>query len=146
MAFMQKQVVEVVYEVAVHLGDNEWGSDLMMRVAAGVMGSPAYAGKEPLVVTVHEHAGWWLQFAMVDGHLTIVGTANDRARFAGPGENFRLRCEKARTESSMRSRRKASSGGRVVMPPAMPRARATRPGRSDSRMGRRRCMTEGARS
>ncbi len=68
-----------VYRVYIHLGRDEWGNELMQNLAA------AYAqqhAERPIIVTVHEHAGWFLSFlygatGIRDG--TICGTANDDA-------------------------------------------------------------------
>jgi len=69
----------MVYRVYVHLAANEWGNELMQRIA------DEYAGQSdnrPLIVSVHEHAGWHLSYlygapGIQDG--TICGTANDAA-------------------------------------------------------------------
>lgn len=41
------------------------------------------------VVHVQEHGGWWLEFAVINGRMRVIGTANDRARF--PEEVAELR-------------------------------------------------------
>lgn len=51
----------------------------MRKVAEEIFNDPAYKDKQPLTVQVYEHAGWWLQYAMIDGEAVVVGTANDAA-------------------------------------------------------------------
>lgn len=64
----------------IHLADDEWGNETMLRVAL------EYFGEHPDVafVEVYEHAGWYLGFRR-DG--TIWSTANDMARPKGPYPN-----------------------------------------------------------
>ena len=67
------------YRTYVHLAANEWGNELMRRIA------DQYAGqtdKRPLIVSAHEHGGWHLSYlygapGIADG--TVCGTANDAA-------------------------------------------------------------------
>lgn len=64
--------------VYIFLASDEWGNELMRRVADEY----AKTAKRPLIVCVHEHAGWFLSFlygapGIEDG--TICGTANDGA-------------------------------------------------------------------
>jgi hypothetical protein len=65
-----------VYHVWINLADHEWGNELMREVADAYFAS--HPTLDPLVVEVHEHAGWFLQFARCG---TVVGTANDGCRF-----------------------------------------------------------------
>ena len=70
----------VVYRAFIHLGDKEWGNGLMRTVAQ--IYSEEHSDKRPLIVTVHEHAGWFLSFlygAPGISNGTICGTANDDA-------------------------------------------------------------------
>ena len=65
----------------VHLGENEWGNETMERVA-NEMADSRFADVRPLLLTVYEHGGWFLQFFYDDRHRALcVGTANDCARF-----------------------------------------------------------------
>ena len=68
----------------VYLGDREWGNELMSKVARETLES--HPDKPWLMVTVHEHGGWWLSYAYKAhqreaGRLKviIVATANDTA-------------------------------------------------------------------
>jgi len=70
----------VVYRAYIQLGSKEWGNGLMQTVAQ--VYADEHVDKRPLIVTVHEHAGWFLSFlygarGISDG--TICGTANDDA-------------------------------------------------------------------
>jgi hypothetical protein len=70
----------VVYRAYIYLADDEWGNGLMDTVAK--VYAEEHADKRPLIVTVHEHAGWFLSYlygapGISDG--TICGTANDDA-------------------------------------------------------------------
>jgi hypothetical protein len=70
----------VIYRAYIHLADDEWGNGLMQTVAQ--VYAEQHADKRPLIITVHEHAGWFLSFlygapGISDG--TICGTANDDA-------------------------------------------------------------------
>ena len=70
----------VVYRAYIHLGGDEWGNELMCEVADAY--AAEHADKRPLIVTVHEHAGWFLSFlygAPGIANGTICGTANDDA-------------------------------------------------------------------
>ena len=70
------------YRVYIHLAAHEWGNGLMRHVADRYA---AQCDKRPLIVGVHEHAGWFLSYlygapAIDDG--TVCGTANDAASLA----------------------------------------------------------------
>ena len=70
----------IVYRAYIHLASDEWGNGLMPMVAN--IYAEQHADKRPLIVTVHEHAGWFLSYlygapGITDG--TICGTANDDA-------------------------------------------------------------------
>ena len=74
-----------VYRVFIHLGSDEWGNDLMGLVADDY--AAEHPDLRPLIVSVHEHAGWHLSFlygasGISDG--TICGTANDAAVLTQP--------------------------------------------------------------
>jgi hypothetical protein len=69
-----------VYRAYIHMADDEWGNGLMQAVAQ--VYAEEHADKRPLIVTVHEHTGWFLSFlygapGISDG--TICATANDDA-------------------------------------------------------------------
>jgi len=68
------------FRVFIHLGANEWGNDLMGLIADDY--AAEHPDLRPLIVSVHEHAGWHLSYlygaaGIADG--TICGTANDAA-------------------------------------------------------------------
>ncbi len=70
----------IVYRAYIHLGNNEWGNELMQKVAEAY--AAERAEKRILVVEVLEHAGWFLSFlygapGIRDG--AVCGTANDLA-------------------------------------------------------------------
>lgn len=67
------------YRACIHLGAKEWGNELMQTLAHDYAADHA---ERPLIVSVHEHAGWHLSYlygaaGIADG--TICGTANDTA-------------------------------------------------------------------
>jgi hypothetical protein len=69
-----------VYRVFIHLGESDWGNDLMGLLADDY--AAEHPDLRPLVVSVHEHAGWHLSYlygaaGIADG--TICDTANDAA-------------------------------------------------------------------
>lgn len=67
-----------VHTLYVRMADNEWGTTHPMeKIAAEQFRLNRHV--ENLVVNVQEHAGWYLQYAIVDGRQVIVGTANDAA-------------------------------------------------------------------
>lgn len=88
----------LVYCVTVFLASNEWGNDLMQKVAEEVFGDPQYADKQPLVVLVNEHAGWFLNYALIDGVVTTIGSANDSAVYTGAKQQFREKIRGAKWE------------------------------------------------
>lgn len=75
-----------VRSVRIFLADDEW-SDVMSRVAQNFI--EKNYGETPLVVTVHEHGGWFLSYAMVDGNLEIVSSANGKAIYSDKVQAFR---------------------------------------------------------
>lgn len=67
---------------SIHLAHGEWGNEKMQQVAREALAS----NPELFLVTVNEHAGWFLEFARHPDNpedLITVGTANDYARFDG---------------------------------------------------------------
>jgi len=77
-----------VYRVFIYLGANEWGNDVTRRVA------DEYAEQlenRPLMVSVHEHAGWHLSYLYGAPDIdngTICGTANDGATLSQAVQDF----------------------------------------------------------
>ena len=69
---MSKVTIQIV-----HMSDSEWSSQangrLMDRIAEAVL----LGENPPDIVEVHEHGGWFLQYAMLGQELTIVGSANE---------------------------------------------------------------------
>jgi hypothetical protein len=66
-----------VYRAYVYLANDEWGNDTMRRIADEYS---RHHAERPLVVEIHEHAGWFLAYlygaaGIDDG--TVCGTAND---------------------------------------------------------------------
>ncbi len=81
--------IETVYEVWVHLKNEECGNILMQKVAEETLNDPKYADKQPLLVFVVEHGGWWLAYTLIDNEMTCVGSANDRAQWHGNAKEWR---------------------------------------------------------
>jgi len=79
------------HKLLIHLADDEWGNELMARLAAEALANPSYAAFQPLVVSVYEHAGWWLEFTLLEGCTAVVASANDGAEFHGAAQAFRER-------------------------------------------------------
>ena len=50
----------VVYHAYIHMGRDEWGNELMRKVADAY--ADKHADNRPLIVSVHEHADWHLSF------------------------------------------------------------------------------------
>ncbi len=97
----------------IFLADNEWGSELMEKVAKERLTQmkDEYPG-DICIVTVYEHAGWFLSYAFIDGYsdnMRVVGTANDGARFDGPVDAFRQKYWPARHTSLPEIRREVSN-------------------------------------
>lgn len=73
--------------LTVHLAGNEWGNATMLRLATEALTSRKRpAGIE--VVTVFEHGGWWLEYALVNGAVCVVNSANGGARFSPDVEKW----------------------------------------------------------
>lgn len=71
----------MVYYQPVYMAENEYDRGrLMDKIAESILAAPENEGKT-MIVCVHEHAGWFLDYAMVDGMPRIVGTANDQVAF-----------------------------------------------------------------
>jgi hypothetical protein len=96
-----------VYALYIHLADNEWGNATMDELAREALEDPKHPDKQPLVVTVHEHAGWFLCYAKLDGEILVVGSANDGAAYYGKVAEFRARVRSARWENIGSIRRPA---------------------------------------
>ena len=73
-------------EQLVHLADNEWGNELMLKVATELLDQ--HRDDPYYFVTVYEHAGWFLSYARIDGEIRIVSTANDAAVFPDVVRNW----------------------------------------------------------
>ena len=65
----------------IYLAHDEWGGEVMDRVAAERFAEYEF-DKELLLLEVHEHAGWFLAYAWIDGKPRCVSSANDAARFS----------------------------------------------------------------
>jgi len=63
----------------IHMTDDEWGNELMLELATEAI--QAFTGPGELVVEVHEHGGWFLTFARINGKIECVSSANDCAQF-----------------------------------------------------------------
>lgn len=57
--------------LTIRLADDEWGNPLMCDVAAEALRS----GLADIVMVI-EHAGWWMEYTLVDGEVRIVASAN----------------------------------------------------------------------
>lgn len=69
-----------MFQVEVKMADHEYESaSLRMDDLAREQFTIHHDKMEHLMVTVNEHAGWFLSYAMVDGIMVIVETANDAA-------------------------------------------------------------------
>lgn len=67
--------------IYVHLADNEWGNELMGKIALETF--TAHPDKENLFVEVNEHGGWFLIYFKDGDEVTTVGSANDMAVYGG---------------------------------------------------------------
>lgn len=66
-----------VYHISIHLADNEWGHELMEKVAKEWLADhPEF---EPVEVEVWEHGGWFLTY---NRQMAVVDTANDMAEMS----------------------------------------------------------------
>lgn len=64
--------------VHVRMADDQWGNELMDKLAAMAMAEHAEPGAT-VIVNVQEHAGWFMDYAMIGGRLTVISSANDLA-------------------------------------------------------------------
>ena len=80
--FFQKAIVMAVVNISVYMDHTEWSATTSMEGLA-VEQINKLEGTEQLwaVVTVHEHAGWWLSYARIKGEIRCVGSANDGAHY-----------------------------------------------------------------
>ena len=71
-----------VETVTVMMAAHEWSSTTSMEGIAKEQISLLPEEKRKWgVVVVHEHGGWWLAYAAIDGEVRCVGSANDAAVF-----------------------------------------------------------------
>jgi len=69
----------------IRLSDDEWGNELMDQRAREFLASnPAVD-----VVTVHEHAGWFLIYYRDGDDVLTIGSANDQAVYTGRKKQIR---------------------------------------------------------
>ncbi len=68
------------HSYVITMADHECGNELLQRIALAVFDDHP-EDRETVVVEVHEHAGWYLTYGVIDGRITCVGSANDSARF-----------------------------------------------------------------
>jgi hypothetical protein len=78
-----------VRQIHVFLARDEWTSPVMERVATRYLNDPQYAGETPLVVRVNEHGGWTLSYALIDGKVETIGSANSDSIFPEHIQKFR---------------------------------------------------------
>lgn len=89
-----------VFEIRVHLSREEWGNELMDKIANEVYEAHKdKAGDVPLVIIVYEHAGWSLGYAMIEGKLQTCYSANDAAVYHGAKKAFRENAYHAKWEA-----------------------------------------------
>lgn len=73
--------------LTVYLAGNEWGNETMLRFATEALTSRKRpAGIE--VVTVMEHGGWWLEYSLIGGAVTVVNSANGGACYSSEVEKW----------------------------------------------------------
>ncbi len=92
----------IVNKIYIYLAGNEWGNELMRKVADDF--ARDNAGR-PLIVEVHEHAGWYLAYLYGAPHIddgTICGTANDGASLSPAVVRFGRSIEKIETLPEIR--------------------------------------------
>lgn len=77
-----------LYHITVKLAANEWGNELMRKIAQETF--EQFKDKSPLIVEIREHAGWFLVFALSnENEIVTIGSANDAANFYGESKNLR---------------------------------------------------------
>jgi hypothetical protein len=64
--------------VHVRMGDDQYGNELMDKLAQKALAEHSEPGAM-VIVNVQEHGGWFLDFAMINGKLCTVDSANDQA-------------------------------------------------------------------
>lgn len=98
------EVLPKVYLASVYLAPGEWsgmqGGQMMWKAAEEVFDK--HPDKDPLVVKVYEHGGWWLHYTR-DG--TIVGTANDGAVLCNKAKEFHKLYQECQFERLPETRR-----------------------------------------
>lgn len=81
----------------IRMADHEWSSNTdMKKLAQDAINERPHTAN--LVVSVQEHAGWHEDYAMQDGELICVGTANDGAAITTERRKFWNRCGKMPTK------------------------------------------------
>lgn len=80
----------MVNMLEIKMANGEYDSNTPMKEIAREAFA-MYAHVENLVVSVREHAGWYLSWAMVDGEMVVVETANDSARMSAAARKFYAR-------------------------------------------------------
>jgi hypothetical protein len=77
-----------VREMWIHMATDEWGNRLMQMVAETIINKDA-TDKPPLIVHVHEHAGWSMSFAKFDdGTVGSYHTSSGVPHESSPGGRF----------------------------------------------------------
>ena len=90
-----------IHRINVHLADDEFGNALMEQIARALIDANP---DKNLLVTVYEHAGWFLQYVKHPRDLTrllIVGTANDMAVLSLEAEQYIHRLRQAEAEQDL---------------------------------------------
>ncbi len=93
---------QTVGRLWVHMADNEWSShengQIMLNLAKHY--AAQLNNMRPLIVTVHEHGGWWLCYLFCEGYPEglIVGTANDAAHLSADALRFGEEYKNAKSE------------------------------------------------
>lgn len=88
----------IATQLYIRMADNEWSSNCPMDALAKEQ-LELHKDVPNLVVYVNEHAGWYLGYAMVDGRMVIVDTANDAATVSPERRRFWERVKGATWES-----------------------------------------------
>jgi len=94
----------------VYLTADEWGTDLMTKVADEYFAETLLSNPWQLLY-VHEHAGWALGFARVGGRVRVVASANDAAVYSPEVQAFRSRTYSMPREDLPEIRRPAKGKG-----------------------------------
>jgi hypothetical protein len=85
----------------IHLAPDEWGSELMERVATNefrARGCPS-----DLLIEVYEHAGWSLSYIWDEAseRVIVVESANDSAVFQGKAAEWRSTRKEAMLDETL---------------------------------------------